>query len=174
MLDQLNPNDAAAIRLARDAIHSPTIIAHLVQIDSHFHGLVDAICRLETQGNTLTDSIKLIDSVSAELSTSEAPIARVALEKMNSVLSKNPGLKVLKRIGAVLEGTSTDIPGENVYDANDVAAFKFAPITSCDVERIFSRFSYEFSERRRSFKFENLCMHTVLSANSAESEEDLE
>ena len=56
-------------------------------------------------------------------------------------------------------------------DASDLTCFKYAPVTSCDVERSFSKYKAIVSDNRRSFKFENLKMHVVIQCNSTEKED---
>jgi hypothetical protein len=52
-------------------------------------------------------------------------------------------------------------------DSNDVTLFKYAPLTSFDVERSFSMYKKILSDNRRSFSFENLKMHVVVHCNAA-------
>ena len=46
-----------------------------------------------------------------------------------------------------------------------LAKLKYAPCTSCDVERSFSRFKAVFRSNRQSFAFENLREHLVVHCN---------
>ncbi|KAJ4450948.1 hypothetical protein ANN_02383 [Periplaneta americana] len=50
-------------------------------------------------------------------------------------------------------------------DSENIQYFKFAPVTSCDVEISFFRFKSCLTNRRRSYGFENLRMHVVIHCN---------
>ena len=52
---------------------------------------------------------------------------------------------------------------EKTYSPFDIARFKFAPITSCNVERSFSRYKSMFACNRRRFTFENLKMSIIIN-----------
>lgn len=86
---------------------------------------------------------------------------------MKSVISKNPGYEQICKIGDILNGNTTINLHELPLTANQLASFKYAPVTSCDVERSFSRYKSIFRDNRRSFKFENLCHVTVVNCNSS-------
>jgi len=80
--------------------------------------------------------------------------------KMENVLKKNVGLDMLKKIKIILNGELRD---ELVYmkdlpedlDINDLTYFKYALITSINVERSFSVYKILLTNNRRSFKSEN-------------------
>lgn len=81
---------------------------------------------------------------------------------------KNNGFKVLKNISAILDGENTTsrdgIPED--LTLNDMVHFKYAPVTSVDVERSFSSYKNILSDRRRSFLFENLKNHLIVQCNN--------
>ena len=54
---------------------------------------------------------------------------------------------------------------KNSYSNLEISKFKFAPITSCDVERCFSMLKIMLSDRRQSFVSENLEMALVCYCN---------
>jgi hypothetical protein len=47
-----------------------------------------------------------------------------------------------------------------------IASFKYAPITSCDVERSFNQYKSILHSNRRSFVFENLKQHIIVACNN--------
>lgn len=69
--------------------------------------------------------------------------------KLGFVLSKNEGYLFLKQIQDVLAGETVNEDVFKNYSVNEVRHFTYAPITSCEVERAFSRYKYIFSDRRR-------------------------
>lgn len=79
---------------------------------------------------------------------------------MHSVLNKNPGLNCIKLIkdihcgmnGVILQAELTPL---------DIASMKFAPVTSVEVERSFSRYKSVLRPHRRSLNFDNFRPYTV-------------
>lgn len=49
------------------------------------------------------------------------------------------------------------------YSPQEVSLFKFAPITTCDIERTFSRYKSLFAPNRHRFLFENLKMFLTVN-----------
>ena len=52
------------------------------------------------------------------------------------------------------------------YTSDEIICFKNAPITSCDVERSFSKFKLILTERRESFTLENIKYIMIINCNS--------
>lgn len=85
-------------------------------------------------------------------------------------LKKNNGLGVLEKISKILDGEDSSelidfskFPDD--YSSDDIVYFKYAPITSVDVERSFSAFKTILSNNRRAFEFENLRKHLIIQCN---------
>lgn len=66
----------------------------------------------------------------------------------------------------ILDGEIESFEGlsENL-ETNEIVHFKYAPINSVDVERSFSMYKNILSDRRRSFKFENISKIIVIQCN---------
>jgi len=75
-------------------------------------------------------------------------------KKVEQVLSKNPGFKVLEAIANLHNGRDTQTSFQ--FSLPESGAFKFAPITSVDVERSFNRYKNILRPNRRAFTFDNL------------------
>jgi hypothetical protein len=74
-----------------------------------------------------------------ELIIGEAGIA--INKKFKNVLEKNRGFNDLKKISCILTDEATSMEGlPDDLNGNNLAHFKYAPITSSDVERSFSPF----------------------------------
>ena len=54
-----------------------------------------------------------------------------------------------------------------VFSPADVAALKYAPITSCDIERSFTIYKNILTDRRRSLSFKSIKMLIALQSNYA-------
>jgi len=61
----------------------------------------------------------------------------------------------------------TILNGNNLEEdfPNKVTKFKFAKAKFCDVERSLSKYKYLLRSIRRSFTFENLKHHVIVSCN---------
>ena len=84
--------------------------------------------------------------------------------KLKNILEKNPGLAELDKINKILQGDTT----VDVQEIEPIAlsSFKFAPITSVDVERWFSKYKNVLSDKRHSFTESNFEMHLVVNYNA--------
>jgi len=78
-------------------------------------------------------------------------------------------------MAAILSGTvdiATMMGDDERYSPDDIAAYHnaYAPFTSCDVERSFSRYKTLLTDNRRSLTFENLRMIFVTNCNSVDTD----
>ena len=80
-------------------------------------------------------------------------------EKFEDVLGKNEGFNTLYKISMVLQGNHMDDLKINV----PMKIFKYAPITSVDVERSFSIYKTILTNRRQSFTKENIEKYIILN-----------
>uniref|UniRef100_A0A2S2NPE7 Uncharacterized protein n=1 Tax=Schizaphis graminum TaxID=13262 RepID=A0A2S2NPE7_SCHGA len=75
--------------------------------------------------------------------------------KIENVLNKNKGYQLLIKISNILSGDEETFDGlPEEMNINDLIYFKYAPITSVDVERSFSMYKNMLTDNRRAFKFE--------------------
>ena len=93
-------------------------------------------------------------------------------DKWPAVLSRNLGLSSLMPMLQVLYPGASDL-GIQCDDSNirsltasEIAAFKFASLTSVDVERSFSRYKTVLRQNQETFTTENLKMYILLHCNS--------
>ncbi len=95
-------------------------------------------------------------------------IGEAVLVKFDGVAQRNVGLSVLNAVNAVLRNDvlSDDAKRQIAnYSASDFALFKYAPVTSCEAERTFSRFKSVLRSNRESFMIQNLLWHLVALCN---------
>lgn len=69
--------------------------------------------------------------------------------------------KILKN----LNGESESIQTSEDLSPNNMVFFKYAPITSVDVDGSFSRYKNLLTDKRRSMVFENIAKMIVLQCN---------
>ena len=166
VLNALTGEDSSSITTAK-TLASEQLLQDLLFIVHNFKDLSPAISRLESRNLELSESLGVIDDLYiTKIQPTDGP-ALVVKHKLQNVLKKNNGYSYLCKIRNELtatEKTQSDNKIENAGE-NDIKYFKFAPVTSCDVERSFSQFKSCFTEHRRSFTFENLRMYIVIHCN---------
>jgi hypothetical protein len=70
--------------------------------------------------------------------------------KLQSVLHRNEGYSTICKISGILSGKQAIFEKDDPeLSSNDFTFFKHAPVTSCDVERSFSRYKTMLSDNRR-------------------------
>jgi hypothetical protein len=92
--------------------------------------------------------------------------AKEVATKLKRILSRNPGFDKLVQISGLLRGEGELEPNEEEFSLSDIARFKYAPVTSCDVERSFSQYKTVLADNRQSFRFDNLKMYLVVHCNA--------
>lgn len=168
----LDPNEAASIELAQQTLSSKELESNLVFITAHFHCIPKAITSLEAVGIPLHQSFAKFDKTVSTLKTVPGVVGETVKQKVTNVLSKNPGYNVLLEIVDVLEGKAPTTPTEQSLSTEQLAAFVNAPVTSCDVERSFSRYKALLRDNRRRLTMESIRHSLVVNCNSEEFTDD--
>ncbi len=109
-----------------------------------------------------TNKQKVDEAIQGLIRTTDGEIGDLVQAKLDDVLQKNQGLIVLRQISAVLQGRADVLPEGYNFTAAEIAAFKFAPVVSCDVERSFSRYRAFLRDNRQSFLLQNIRKHMIL------------
>jgi len=87
-------------------------------------------------------------------------------KKIQKVIQNNKGFGILCTISNILNGEDNTIKTEENLSSDDLTFFKYVPITSVDVERIFSRNQHFLTDRRRSMHFENILKTMIIQCNA--------
>ncbi|XP_060858892.1 uncharacterized protein LOC132936219 [Metopolophium dirhodum] len=168
VMQTFDKNDASSVNITKSLMEDPTIKNDLIFIKTHFGFLVDKITSLEKQGVLLTDSILIVEEVKAKIFQVPGNVGKSIQTKLDSVYDKNHGLKKLNTISNILAGknhvTIQDL--EEELTTSDLPCFKYAPVSSTDVERSFSKFKMLLSDNRRKFTFDNLKKTLIIQCNS--------
>ena len=82
----------------------------------------------------LGESLGVVDYVLGDLGSTVTGVVEDVKAKLDTVHDKNTGLRVICEVNVILEG-QVKLPA--VIAANDAESFRYAPLTSCDVERSF-------------------------------------
>lgn len=166
IVNNFDAEDAASIKIAQNAFSSDKIEGNLAFIKSNFSILSSTITSLEKQDLELIDAISYIDKVSTVLKKARGKVGQSIIAKFNKVLEKNYGFQTIRKIALILTGEMATFEIEEELSVSDSVFFKYAPITSVDVERSFSRYKNLLSDKRRSFTFENIKKHLIIQCNS--------
>lgn len=162
----LNREDATSIEKAQDLMDDCDLKSDLIYIYSNFGTLSDSITQLETFGLSLHHSIKIVQDVENKIQQAGNRVGQDIKNKLKSVLDKNTGFKTMTTISKILNGEK--VSNQNFPDDlnnSDIAHFQFAPITSVDVERSFSKYKNLLSDNRRSFTIENIKHALIVQCN---------
>lgn len=156
-------DDAESIRMAKEMFGVRRIKNDLAYIKTHFAGISTSITKLQKQGLPLNEGIGIIESTRASLNSLGR---KEFVQKMDAVLRRNGGFESLVEIRNVLFN-STDSTDEYVQKLtpDQLAMFRYCPVTSADVERSFSTYGSFLTEKRRAFGFENLKQHVIIHCN---------
>ncbi|XP_025410454.1 uncharacterized protein LOC112683585 [Sipha flava] len=162
----LDSNDALSIKVPKKKLVKEHVQNNLVYITSNFKVLFESILKLQTKNMPLAESLSIVDNVQTQLKSVQGEPGKKVYEKMENFLSKNIGLKTLKQISSILSGSISTMDGlPEDLSTNDLIFYKYAPMTSVDVERSFSVYKNLLSQNRRSFKLENIKKYHIIQCN---------
>lgn len=167
VVNMLDADDALAIEKVKQIICDKNVQSNLIFIHTNYGFLISAINSLETRGTPLVEEIQIVDNVIKKLKEIKVPKGVIIYNKLEQVVEKNEGFKILSTISKVMSGeetTTDDLPED--LQISDFIHFKYAPISSVDVERSFSLYKNMLADNRRSFVFENLSKSLVVNCNS--------
>ncbi|KRX71690.1 hypothetical protein T06_6751 [Trichinella sp. T6] len=112
------------------------------------------ITYLEKRSETLVDRLQAFDEVIDNIHKIPGIVGEDIKSKCDKVISANKDLKEIKSIAEVLKGNSNaQVIGMNIESA---VCFKYAPVTSAEVERSFLQLKHILSDRRYSLTPDNL------------------
>ena len=80
------------------------------------------------------------------------------LTKLKAVADKNPGLEHFLEVAKVHEGYAASVD----VDIGKAVVLKYAPVTSCDVERSFSMYKDILSHKRQNLLPENIEKYLIV------------
>lgn len=100
----------------------------------------------------MSEVLDILADVKQTLSNAGGEIGEQIRQKFDYVVHNNPGLSKMIDVAKILTGGMAEID----FQPNEIAALKYAPMTSCDVERSFSIYKNILRDNRTSFTPENL------------------
>jgi hypothetical protein len=109
----------------------------------------------------------IFHEVFTTLKDTQGQIGEVLRAKMQYVLKNNPDIETISKIGKVLDGEN--VPNFNL-SPNLISHYKYAPLTSCDVERSFSRYKSILTDNHTRFLPDNVEKHLICLCESGKFE----
>lgn len=153
---------SVAIKKCQELLNKSTLCSQLAFIQNNYEFVSNAITSLETQGLSLSESVKVVEQFEKFINKAPGKISQIVAEKFRQVIKKNWGFSELLKVSKILNGDFQ----ENVkFDPNIINCLKYAPITSVDVERSFSNYKNILSDRRQNFSVQNIEKHLIISYN---------
>lgn len=164
VVDSFDRGNAESIASAQQLFGDAQIKIDLAYIKANFSSICFAIKKLETQGLSLSESVRMIESIKNSLQS----LPRQQFhDKFQSVLNRNPGYeKIIQINNAIERGILPTDQYVSSLTPMELASFKYCPVTSSDVERVFSRYGNILTDNRQSFLFENLKQHMIVNCNA--------
>jgi hypothetical protein len=142
---------------------------NLVCITVNFEIISKSITQLEKRRLKLVDSISIVNKIIDEMNiiNTQSKSIKSIVEKLKKVIEKK-GFNMLRIISNILNSTEENIEIDELGDLNasEMVYFKYAPITSMDVERSFSQYKNLLTDKRRFLLFENIKEMLIIQCNS--------
>ena len=158
-----------SINVCRNLLDSPDMRTELIYISSNYNYsfLPLLIEGLEKRNLHISESLSMIEKAYINISNSQGDIRKAIEVKFISIIKKNINLKILQEIAKIIDG-SDKIVSDNVkkLSNHEISCFKFAPVTSCNVERTFSQYKNLLRLNRHQIKNENLPFYTIPYCNT--------
>lgn len=147
----LDSNEAISIRNVKAVLAKPNLKIDLNYLSENFEILNTSIVKLEKRDLSISEVFEIFDDVRFTINET---LNNTLINKMEQLMDRNPDFDVLREIS---EKMSTD---------NCASIYKFAPLTSVDVERSFSIFKWILNVKRNRLTIENLEKIIVIYCNS--------
>lgn len=122
------------------------------------------IQKLESTGLSLDQSIGIYVSSVNQLQNVPGDCGKKIKKKIRATLEKKAGLKELRNIVRILCGEFVQEPIQTPQ--HSISQFKYAPITSCDVERPFLTYKLILTDKYHQLTPSNLEKMIVIYCNS--------
>jgi hypothetical protein len=116
--------------------------------------------QLEAIGISLDQSLSILAEVETKLKLIPGNIGSAISKKFDAVLKRNPDIEKIKEINKIIKNETISNPMTKLSPIN-TASFKYAPLTTVDVERSFSIHRALYTDRRRKTTSTNLEMELV-------------
>jgi hypothetical protein len=155
------PDDAVSIKECKKVLAKEDLHNQLQFIQTNFEKIPQCIKFLQGRNIKLSISFNKIEGLFEELKMIEAPITDKLKKKIDAVVSRNLDYHTLKQIS--MHTGFVDEPTYAKYQSL-IPFFEFAPVTSCDVERSFSKFKDVLTPKHCNFSEDHLEKNIIIHA----------
>lgn len=158
VLNTFSPSEGQSVSKAKRAFGNANIRSDLNFIASYLMTIPNAIKKVQSASLSINDSLKIIHKTYQDISKLNLSVkGKSIFNKLKLVLNKNSGYSTLKTMNELLQGKEIELQSQTHRATIDFfKKFKFAPITTADVERSFSLLKWIFTARRRSLTVPNV------------------
>ncbi|KAJ4443595.1 hypothetical protein ANN_05269 [Periplaneta americana] len=165
VIDALDSTDSSAVAAVK-SLPSEQLLEDILFIDSNFKIVSKSIILLESSKLQLSEALNIVYKVSQTvIQNNNSLISEKVKCELRNIIAKNSTYSQLRIINDVLSGH--DKTAEvRVLKSSEFPFFKYAPITSCDVERTFSQYKNCLSDHRRRFTLQSIKMYVTLHCNA--------
>lgn len=167
VVDSFDPEDAECISKAQTSFGMERIRENLIFVKINFTFIPEMINILQKRGLLLSKAIDLVKCSRERFATLDD---EGYLEKFRFVIGRIGRFDKLAKFDSVLRGNGSADRSSTEYTLSELSAFKYAPTTSYEVERIFSSYKTILRDNRRSLLFENLKYHILVKCNLSVSD----
>ena len=129
----------------------------MAYIVSNFGNIRQSITRLEEQGLSIQVASEIFANLENAMARSTGLQADRVKAKFTNIVNKNTGIEIIAKFCQILSGQNVDCD----ISPRLIPFYKFAPLTSCDVERSFSIYKSILADNRMSFSMKNLEMYLI-------------
>ena len=161
MYEDLGADDSASIALAQNLFRDQSTQAGLVAIATNFSVIPTTITALEEHGLSLEEFPTLVVNLKEKLGQLPSQLQSIRT-KFDRVLEAETVFSQPCRMRSLHRG---EPQGDFLPHTEDLAAFKHAPIVSCEVGRTFSQYEDIFRDTRQSFIFDNRKKYVIVASN---------
>lgn len=159
VLSCLNSSDAIAIRNAQNIIEKENLQNDLNYIKDNYSIIQLSIKELQKHNLSLADSLLAFDQVRAVIEECNSENLK---NKIEQVMERNPDLDTIREYSEKIEKNEADY---------QTLFYKFAPLTSSDVERSFSAYKWILDVKRNRLKLENIEKLMIIYFNCIERDD---
>lgn len=143
-MEAVDAKKSKKIEKAKKMMENDALKNELVRL-AEFKFIVSSIAELETASLTLLRQKQIVQTVLEKLTVIDESVKN----KLEKCLDKNPGYKILTAL----------------TEPDQIIKFRYAPLTSVDVERSFSVFNNVYTSHRTNMSPENLERQMVIICN---------
>lgn len=167
-IDALEASDCQAVANLKQlmADRGSYIEQDIIHIHSSYGFLVESITKLESNSISMAESIVIVENTYNKIKSISCTSGKIIYQQFHDNLLKSPDYDKLKIINNVINGLNQEIPENLEMFKSNFEYYKMCTLTSCEVERTFSRYKNINRDDRSSFSFENLKKHVIINCNA--------